>query len=104
MRKPFDWAQDRERRLKLWNDTVVGTRGCGGASLLLAPVAPLTHRMTAPALTRVAGGVSHSGAGEPYQAHSLSLTLTTPGRLLPGRSDSVREARVADVEASTNGC
>jgi hypothetical protein len=42
--------------------------------------------------------------GERYQAHSLSLTLTTPGRLLPGRSDSVREARVADVEASTNGC
>jgi hypothetical protein len=45
----------------------------------LRPSAPRRKRMTAQRVPPVAGAVSHSDAGEPHQAHSLSLILTITG-------------------------
>ena len=47
--KPSDWPRTGERRPKLWNDTLVGTRG-GGASLLPAPVAPPAQEHDGPSV------------------------------------------------------
>jgi hypothetical protein len=67
---------------------------------------PSPHRrksMMAPACTPVVGAVSHSDAG---RAASGAFVVPDPDdnrRLLLRRSDSVREARVADVETHMNG-